>query len=188
MTEESPSELVLPKGLFMWRVLCAGAIGVTVFAARPVFSQGPPSKESLRKLQAELDVLKQMIKDVEARLEKAKSEAEKKPGKGKGPGDGFGPPGFGKGKGYGKGHWPRGGEFGKGPPKYGKGPWAKPGEFGKGPPGKGPWAKGEFGKGPGGDWKKPGPPGRQADSNAEILRTLNEILREIQELRRQMKK
>src|SRR6516225_5456920 len=100
----------------MWLVLCAGAIGITMLAERPVFAQGPKSTDSVQKLQAELEALKMRIKDVEARLEKVRSESEKKPGFGKGKGKGdFGPPGKGKGKG----------------PGYGRGPWSKPGEFGK---------------------------------------------------------
>ena len=171
----------------MWRVLCAGAIGITMLAGRPVFAQGPKSTDSVQKLQAELEALKMRIKDVEARLEKVKSESEKKPGFGKGKGKGkgdLGPPGKGKGK-------------GPGPGGYGKGPWSKPGEFGK--PGFRPRG---YGKGyrPGDygweRWRKPGefgrggyrPPDRRGDprdvSNAEILRTLHQVLREIEDLRR----
>jgi len=168
----------------MWRVLCAGAIGITMLAERPVFAQGPKSTDSVQKLQAELEALKMRIKDVEARLEKVRSESEKKPGFGKGKGKGkgdFGPPGKGKGKG----------------PGYGKGPWSKPGEFGKPDFGRRGYGNGyragEYGWG---RWRKPGefgrggyrPPDRREDprdvSNAEILRTLQQVLREIEDLRR----
>jgi hypothetical protein len=188
----------------MLRLLCASSIGMTLLMGQSLFAQGPPpGKDSVKKLQAELDALKLRIQDLEARLDKARGDFEKKPGFGKGKGkgkgpDGFGPPGFGKGKG------PKG-EFGKGPP-WGKGPPPK-GEFGKGPPwwGKG-WAKGywrkpgEFGKGrdrrPGeyGKGKGPRPGDRREEpragsvSNAEILRTLDRIIREIEDLRRMIRR
>jgi hypothetical protein len=192
--EESLSGLVLQKGQFMWRFLCAGAIGITLLAGRPVLAQGPKSKDSVQKLQAELDALKMLIKDVEARLEKVRSETEKKPGfakgKGKGKGKGdfgppgkgkgdFGPPGKGKGKVYGKGTGPKPGEFGKpgyGPRGYGRG-------YGRGEYGWRSWRKsGEFGRG---GYRPPDRHGDRRDvSNAEILRTLHQILREIEDLRR----
>jgi hypothetical protein len=186
----------------MLRVLCAGAIGMTLLMGQSLLAQGPSPKDSVKKLQAELDALKLRIKDVEALLEKAKSESDKKPGfgkgkgKGRGPG-GFGPPGKGKGPGeFGKGPWSKPGEFGKpgfGPRGFGKGPGPRPGEYGMGL-----WKKpGEYGRGPWGDsWGRKGfrPPDRTGDprtasvSNAEILRTLNHILREIEDLRRQLRR
>src|SRR5262249_9158130 len=104
----------------MWRVICAGAIGVTLLSGRPLLAQGPPAKDSVQKLQAELEALKLLIKDGEARLEKAKADQAKKPG-------------FGKGK----GPWDKPGEWGKrprgfGPPGFDKWGRYKPGEFGKG--------------------------------------------------------
>ena len=199
----------------MFRLLCASSIGMTLLMGQSLFAQGLPPGNSVKNLQAELDALKLRIKDLEARLDKAKGDSETKPGFGKGKGkgkgpDGFGPPGFGKGKG------PKG-EFGKGPP-WGKGPPPKPGEFGKGK-GKGP-RPGEFGKGPpwGKGWgkgrRKPGEFGRERDrrpgeygkgrrprpegrreeprtgsvSNTEILRTLDRIIREIEDLRRMIRR
>ncbi len=158
-----------------WLLACGLGLSIGLLGALPVAAQ--PGKQetapSVKALEAELAKLNAQIKEVEAKLKKAKEaegktegKADRKHGWGRGgPGKrGFGGPRFGKG--------PHGKHFGP-PGFHGKGP------FGKGPPGF--RGKGPFGKGPGSE-KKP------ESKESSLEKKLDLIQKQLDELRKELKK
>jgi outer membrane murein-binding lipoprotein Lpp len=168
----------------MWRLVFVIALGGLICAS-PVQGQGPKGKEDVKKLQAELSRLKERMQELEARIKKAKGEATRAAGK---------RPDSGhhhrhhKGKGWAKGkEWAKGKDFGKGKE------WARGKDFGKGrfDPEKMQEfrnmmekARKEMQKkfGEKKDVKTP-----LAKPSADLEQRLDRILREVEELRREIR-
>lgn len=188
--------------------LASVAAGLALVAA-PAFAQPPGRRDGPRGLEAEVGRLKSQVNDLQAEVDRLKAlvtelQAERKaagvartkdggrpgedrrdgarpPGRGFGPGE-FGRPGMGPKKEVRERLevMPREREFG--PPGRGFGPG------GFGPPGPGPMRErfeGGRGFGPTG---RPGASAVPADRSAEVLERLDRLAREIDELRRLVRK
>jgi hypothetical protein len=194
----------------MWRLLGLGMLSLTLACVGSARAQAPPDA---KRLEGELEKLRARMNEIEALLKKVKGGGVDLERKGPEEGDGprfapfegkkgpFGGGGFGK-KGpmmEGKGPF-AGKKDGKGPPVLGeKGEGKGPAFAGKKGEGKGPpWAPGD-GDGPpwarrGGSGRGPafGPPwmrggyggGRETMRTEDIERRLDRILRDLEDLRR----
>jgi hypothetical protein len=151
----------------MWRLMCVAALAASVCLIRPASA---PAQDDVKKLEAELTKLRGQVQEVEARLKKAKEEAAKKDEKRPtAPGAGWG------------GRGPRGG-FGRMDPDRMK-EMREQFEKMRGERGRG-FGRGGFGA----PWlrREAAPP--EAAKTADVEKRLDQILKELEALKKELKK